>query len=78
MQRTFLLPVALAVLAITQNRGQTGMHLAPCPNVAGDGEIRRGPVLGRRTRALREAVKVFLQFFRPPLPGCARVVHYGV
>jgi hypothetical protein len=28
MQRTFLLPVGLTVLAITQNRGQTGMHLA--------------------------------------------------
>jgi len=50
MQRTFLLPVALTVLAITQNRGQTRMHLAPCPNAAGDGEIRRGPVPGRRTR----------------------------
>jgi hypothetical protein len=42
MQRTFLLPVGLTVLAITQYRGQTGMHLAPCPIAAGDGEIRRG------------------------------------
>jgi len=31
-----------------------------------------------RTHALRGAVKVFLQFFRPPVPGYARVVHYGV
>ena len=53
MQHTFLLPVALTVLAITQNRGQTGMHLTPCPNAAGDGEIRRGPVPGRRTRVCR-------------------------
>jgi hypothetical protein len=53
MQRTCLLPVALTVLAITQNRGQTGMHLAPCPNAAGDGEIRRGPVPGRRPRVCR-------------------------
>jgi hypothetical protein len=53
MQCTFFLPVALTVLAITQNRVQTGMHLAPCPNAAGDGGIRRGPILGRRTRVCR-------------------------
>jgi len=53
MQRTCLLPVALTVLAITPNRGQTGMHLAPCPNAAGNGEIRLGPVPGRRTRVCR-------------------------
>ena len=53
MKRIFLLPVALAVLAITQNRGQTRMNMAPCPNAVGDGEIRRGPVPERRTRVCR-------------------------
>ena len=42
MKRIFLLPVALAVLAITQNRGQTRMTLAPCQTPRGMGKSGGG------------------------------------
>jgi len=72
MKRTFPLPVALFVLAITQNRGQTGMHLAPCPNAAGDGEIRRGPVPGRRTKACRRRLPASAPLPLPAAPEARR------